>query len=111
MRFTGQLIAAGLALTAGIVGTAIEADAAAHVVIIVCLRVPAGAMVATATWAYVADRREGQDRDSRYASTMDTMRVGFGDELPPLPASGTIQADTRRSSRRQRIRTWLATAV
>ena len=60
--------------------------------------------VATAilTWRDITKR----DHDRQWIE--DTMRSGFGGELPPLPASGTIQANPPPSSRWQRIRAWLA---
>ena len=98
LLLAGQLLAVCFSLTAGIVGAVIQADATALAVIIACLSVAASLVAAIAVWAYWLDARERQEReherqqakreaDSRYTSTMDTVRVVAGGELPPLQAS------------------------
>ena len=71
-------------------------------------------------WDDHCEHREGKEQQarevhSRHESLADTMRAGFGDELPPLDASATIQSDTPRirelkgpSLYWRRIRQWMA---
>ena len=128
-----QVIAVLTALAAGVVGTVIEADGTAQAVIIACLSMGSLLAIATAIWAYIEGKREGQQKRAMKQELTVVGQQGKRHQsqirrinerqLGRDKTGGTIQgADSKNRadgtlgpielpSRRQRIRAWLAAAA